>query len=172
MMAASGDAYARERAAIRELVTIPHCPEIPTARQVDFLVDRSREALYGGAAGGGKSSALLMAALQFIDAPDYAAIIFRRRLTDLTLPGGLISRARAWIGTAARWSETDHSFTFPSGATLSFGYCDAEGDHLRYQGAEEKLAVDDVADAPLERAHRFLLGLAFGDLAVEVGAAG
>ena len=40
-----------------------------------------------GAAGGGKSSALLMGALQFVEVPGYAAIIFRRTLADLKLPG-------------------------------------------------------------------------------------
>ena len=37
---------------------------------------------YGGAAGGGKSEALLMAALQYIDTPSYAALLLRRSFRD------------------------------------------------------------------------------------------
>ena len=48
--------------------------------------------LYGGAAGGGKSDALLMCALQFVEVPGYSAIIFRRTLKMLEKSGGLIPR--------------------------------------------------------------------------------
>ena len=45
----------------------PFCPEAPSLTQKVFLRTYSLEALFGGAAGGGKSSALLMAAMQYID---------------------------------------------------------------------------------------------------------
>src|SRR5690242_13757422 len=78
----------------------------PTERQSRFLYLTNREALYGGAAGGGKSSALLMGALQFVDCPGYAAILFRRTYADLSLPGALMDRCRSWLGeTAAKWSD-------------------------------------------------------------------
>ena len=51
------------------------------------------EALFGGAAGGGKSSALLMSALQYVDVPGYSAILFRKTFADLSLPGALMDRA-------------------------------------------------------------------------------
>jgi len=38
-------------------------------------------------------------------------------------------------------------------------------------GVEEQLAVDDVAEVPLQRADGVLLGLALGQLAFEVGPA-
>ena len=43
------------------------CPEAPSLTQKTFLRTQGLEALFGGAAGGGKSSALLMDALQFVD---------------------------------------------------------------------------------------------------------
>ena len=130
---------------MRELLTIPYCPEVPTPTQAAFLLDPSREALYGGAAGGGKSSALLMGALQGVEVPGFAAIIFRRTLADLKLPGALIDRSHQWIGSPARWSADDHTWTFPSGATISFGYLDTEFGHLRYQGAEfQYIAFDEL----------------------------
>jgi hypothetical protein len=54
--------------------------------------------MYGGAAGGGKNSALLMGGLQFVDVPGYAAILLRRSYSDLSLPGALMDRAAAWLG--------------------------------------------------------------------------
>jgi predicted phage terminase large subunit-like protein len=112
-------------------------PHLPTTKQGVFLDLTCRESLYGGAAGGGKTDALLMAALQHVDVPGYAAILFRRTYQDLALPGAIMDRSHEWLRTtAARWSEVDHRWTFPSGATLTFGYLQTENDKYRYQGAE------------------------------------
>jgi predicted phage terminase large subunit-like protein len=78
-----------------------------------------------------------MAALQFVDVPGYSAILFRKTYSDLALPGALMSRAFEWLGgTAARWSSDAKTWTFPSGATLTFGYLDNAQDRYRYQSAE------------------------------------
>ncbi|QDU60011.1 Terminase-like family protein [Planctomycetes bacterium Pan216] len=109
----------------------------PTTKQAAFLLLSGLEALFGGAAGGGKSDALLMAALQYVDHPGYAAVLFRRTLADLALPGALIDRAHQWLaGTDAKWNQSDKTWTFPSGSTLSFGYLDHPRDRYRYQSSE------------------------------------
>jgi predicted phage terminase large subunit-like protein len=98
---------------------------------------RAREVFYGGAAGGGKTDALLMAALAYVAVPGYRALLFRRTFADLNLPGALMDRAREWLGgSAARWNAHDHVWSFPSGATLTFGYLETERDKYRYQSAE------------------------------------
>jgi hypothetical protein len=74
-----------------------YTPIDPSPKQASFLSWAGREALFGGAGGGGKSIALLMAALQFCDVPGYNALIFRRSLTDLELPDGLIDVSRDWL---------------------------------------------------------------------------
>lgn len=124
-----------ERDGVRLNKYIHHFPDIP--QQAKFLSLNCKEALYGGAAGGGKSDALLMAALQYVDVPGYAAILFRKTYQDLSLPGGLIPRSHEWLaGTDAKWDNTTKSWRFPSGASLSFGYMDSQLDHYRYQGSE------------------------------------
>jgi hypothetical protein len=64
------------------------CPLTPTPRQEAFLRLTALEVLYGGAAGGGKTIALLMSALQYADVPGYHALLLRPSLTEFELPGG------------------------------------------------------------------------------------
>lgn len=78
-----------------------------------------------------------MAALQYVDVPGYSALILRRDYARLALPGAIMDRAREWLsGTPATWHEQKKLFTFPSGATLQFGYIDNAVDRFRYGSAE------------------------------------
>lgn len=119
-----------------------YIPFEPTAKQRAFLLmNDTREILYGGAAGGGKSVAQLMGALQYVDIPGYSAILFRKTYADLSLPGALIDLSKQWLmpfveSKEVRWSEKEKQYTFPSGATLNFGYLESDNDCYRYQGAE------------------------------------
>ncbi len=78
-----------------------------------------------------------MAALQYVDVTGYSAILFRRTYKDLALPGALRDRAHQWLDiTDAHWSENAKTWTFPSGATLTFGYLASENDKYNFQGTE------------------------------------
>ena len=67
-----------------------------------------------------------MAALEYVDVPDYAAIIFRRSFTDLALPGAIMSRSKRWLkNTDAVWNEQSKQWRFPSDAVLQFAYMGA-----------------------------------------------
>lgn len=123
------------------------CPHLPhPGPQQRFLDLDCEEAFYGGAAGGGKSDALLMAALQYVDQPDYAALILRRTYADLSKPGALLDRANDWLRpTPARWHDDPKTWEFPSGATLTFGYLDTDRDKYNYQSAEfQYIAFDEL----------------------------
>jgi hypothetical protein len=50
----------------------------PHPRQAEFLALQCEEALYGGAAGGGKTEALLLCLAEGIEVPGYSAVFFRR----------------------------------------------------------------------------------------------
>src|SRR6185503_3429726 len=63
------------------------CPHRPTERQQLFLSLTDLEAFYGGAVAGGKTDALLMAALQYVDYPGYSALLLMKTFSDLSKPG-------------------------------------------------------------------------------------
>lgn len=120
-----------------------YIPWTPTAKQAAFLVldqffpeDEPSEALYGGAAFGGKTVAMLMAALQYEDVPGYTALLLRREFVDLVKGNdSLIPLSHQWLaGTDAQWNGTEHQWTFPSGAKLLFGHMKTEKDKYQYQG--------------------------------------
>ena len=56
----------------------------PQKKQAQFMERGEYEALYGGAAGGGKSDALLVEALRQVNIPCYRGIIFRKTYPQLT----------------------------------------------------------------------------------------
>ena len=122
----------------------PYIPKdhMPFPKQIDALLDFRKELLFGGSAGGGKSDYLLMAALQFVEQPNYNAIIFRRTYSDLSLPEGLIPRSHEWLThTPAQYKQDLHQWLFPSGSTLTFGYLESESHIYRYKCFHEDTEI-------------------------------
>lgn len=135
----------------------PYIPHKPTPKQLAFLMLDVREALYGGAAGGGKSDALLMAALQYVDVPGYSALLLRKTFADLSLPGALMTRANDWLRpTGTRFTANQHRWVFPSGANLTFGYLDSVGAEYRYQSSEFQFIGFDELTQFREVQYRYL----------------
>ena len=56
----------------------------PQPRQRAFMERPEPEALYGGAAGGGKSDALVIEALRQVPIPPYPALILRKTFPQLS----------------------------------------------------------------------------------------
>ncbi len=121
-------------------------PYAPSQKQLALLLSPSFETFYGGAAGPGKSSGLLMAALLYADTPGYNAAIFRKTYPELYGSSGLIARSKDWLlGKGPEWSEQHKRWTFPGGGTLVFGYCEHDDDARAYQGHEWTfLGVDEL----------------------------
>lgn len=78
------------------------------------------EVLYGGAAGGGKSDALLAEALRQVDIPNYRGLILRKTYPQLS---ELVDRSLSIYKPAfpqAVYNASDHVWRFPSGAKIYF----------------------------------------------------
>src|SRR6266536_2641446 len=102
--------------------------------QEEFLRRVEFEVGYGGAKGGGKSDAVNMAAAEQVHHQRYHGIIFRRTYGELQ---DLIDRARpVYHQVGARWNDQKKRFTFPSGAHITYAYCEDPGDEDRYLGRE------------------------------------
>ncbi len=141
-------------------VVKPFVPHQPSERQREFLSLDCEEALFGGSTRGGKSDALIMAALQYVDVPGYSAGIFRLADEDYRKPDSILNRAQTWFSeTAARWDNTVKGFRFSSGATIHFGTGqNGNIDALRraYQGVPFQFIGIDELTQWSETAYRFL----------------
>lgn len=92
------------------------------------------EALYGGAAGGGKSDALLCEALRQVSIPCYRGILFRDTVPQLE---ALMSRSEELYPKAfkgAKFNENKKVWKFPDGGKIFFGYMQRDQDRFNYQG--------------------------------------
>ena len=119
--------------------------------QTDFLAASEQDVLYGGAAGGCKSYAMLVDPLRFMHRPSHRALLLRRSMPELR---ELIDKSRELYTKAfpgAKFREVEKVWKFPSGATLEFGYLDRDADVYRYQGqAYSWIGIDELTQYPTE----------------------
>ena len=107
---------------------------MPQPKQIEFLKRPEYEAFYGGAAGGGKSDSLLMEALRQVHIPHYRGLIIRKTYPELS---ELISKSMKYYAAAfpgAKYNDSKHVWTFPSGAQIFFGSLHRSADKIKYQG--------------------------------------
>ena len=133
----------------------------PTPKQLAYLSLPHTEAFYGGAASGGKSEAILFGALAWCDTPGFKGLIIRRTHTDMLLPSSILNRALNWLNPfmttkEVKYNRAQHTFYFPSGAELAFGYLKSAGSEERYQSSEYNYIAFDELTHFLEHEYVYL----------------
>ena len=125
--------------------------------QTDFLAAPETDVLYGGAAGGGKSYAMLVDPLRFAHRAAHRALILRRSMPELR---ELIDKSRELYPKAfpgCRFREVEKIWTFPSGAKLEFGFLERDADVYRYQGqAYSWIGFDEITHLSTEFSWNYL----------------
>jgi predicted phage terminase large subunit-like protein len=127
--------------------------------QSRFLSLRCFEALYGGAAGGGKSDALLVDAIRGLGkgyGRNYAALLLRRQFPDLEM--SLMRRSHAlYPRLGGVWKGDNKTWTFPAGESVRFGHAQHELDVHQYQGAEFQFVGFDELTSFTEYQYKYLI---------------
>jgi len=109
----------------------------PFPRQEQFHRSRAKYRLFGGAAGPGKTKALLWEAIrQAHEVPGSDSLLLRRTYPELE--SSLLAYFRRDVPRSMyrRYNEAKHIVTWHNGSTTRFGYCRNEHDVYQYQGAE------------------------------------
>ena len=118
----------------------------PQTAQETFLKSRADIAIFGGAAGGGKSFSLLLEPLYHADNGEFRAAIFRRTAPMLRQPGGLWDISTKVYGPLhADPRESSLEWKFKSGAAIKFASMEHETDRFNFQGLQVSfLAFDEL----------------------------
>jgi len=125
--------------------------------QTTFLGASQRQVLYGGAAGGGKSFAMLADPIRYFSHPKFNGLLVRRTTEELR---ELIRESKGLYDNPllkGKWSERDKTWTFPSGAQLWMSFLEREDDVLRYQGqAFSWIGFDELTQWPTPYAWNYM----------------
>ncbi len=110
-----------------------------SGKQEQFYNCDADIAFFGGAAGSGKSSVLLIdfAKPEYLENPDYGCVIFRRTCPQITNQGGLWDESsKFYAGLNGKPKLDNLSWKFESGATVRFAHLQHEKNIYDWQGSQ------------------------------------
>ena len=114
-------------------------------KQEQFLSSTADICIYGGAAGGGKTYALLLECLRNIDNKHFEAVIFRQSRPQIMSAGGLYATSQEiypHLGATSAITPTPQ-WRFPSGAKITFAHLFYEKEKYGWQGSQIPLLMFD-----------------------------
>lgn len=114
--------------------------------QTNFLECSADIAIYGGAAGAGKTFAVLLEPIYHLHVPHFGAVIFRRNSTMVRNQGGLWDTSMQIYANPrinGKPKETTLEWDFPAQSTVKFAHLQYESDVLSWQGSQIPLIIFD-----------------------------
>lgn len=125
--------------------------------QTAFFAAEEQEVLYGGAAGGGKSYALIADPMRYFDNKHFRGLILRRTNDELRELIWKSQELYPQIWKEAVWREKDKEWRFPSGARLWMTYLERDDDVMRYHGqAFTYIGIDELTQYSTPFAWNFM----------------
>ncbi len=120
----------------------------PQPRQEQFLSTSADIAIFGGAAGGGKTYSVLMEPLRHIHNERFGAVAFRRTRPEITNEGAMWDEAMAmYPKLGAKPNLNNLQFTFLAGAKITFASMQYEDDKYSWDGAQVPLLIFDQLES-------------------------
>lgn len=105
--------------------------------QTDFLATEADIAIYGGAAGGGKSYGLLLEPARHLENGLFGGVIFRRTTTQIRNQGSLWDESiKLYTMLGGKPTDSKLSWRFPSGMKMKFAHLEYDSTVVGYQGAQ------------------------------------
>lgn len=107
--------------------------------QTMFMASNADIVVYGGAAGGGKTYALLLEGLRHKDVKGFGGVIFRRNYNQITAEGGLWDASHKiydMVPGCIPGKTPKLHWTYPTGGRLNFAHIGCDDDLTSWQGTE------------------------------------
>jgi len=130
-------------------------------RQTKFHTSTAFETLYGGAAGGGKTAALVAEAVTYgMKFPKSRIYIFRKTIPELkqSVIPEIYRQCADFINLAKgmHYNSQDRTFVFNNGSIIQLAYLENPADMYRYQSAEIHLLLIDEVTHFTQEQYEFL----------------
>lgn len=125
--------------------------------QTSFLSATEEEVLYGGAAGGGKSYAMIADPMRYFNNPNFVGLLLRRTNDELRELKWETQKLYPRAFPGAKWKEQQSMWQFPSGAKFWMTYLERDDDVMRYQGqAFSWIGIDELTQYATPFAYTYL----------------